>query len=161
MDYQLNLFRQNRENILELLGNITLEQGNTIPEGFRNNVIWNAGHTQVAQEFLLYFSSGMPMNIPEEYLPSFGVGTMAREYSAEEFKALKNHLRQTADKVENDYLNGVFSAGDYKEYNSDYFGPTTRNFKEAFQFNVFHEGVHFGYMLAQLRVLSEGGVIFR
>jgi hypothetical protein len=116
MDYQLNLFRQNRENILELLGNITLEQGNTIPEGFRNN---------------------------------------------EEFKALKNHLRQTADKVENDYLNGVFSAGDYKEYNSDYFGPTTRNFKEAFQFNVFHEGVHFGYMLAQLRVLSEGGVIFR
>ena len=161
MNYQLSLFNQNRQNILQILDNITLEQGNAIPAGYRNNILWNAGHTLVAEEFLLYLSSGLPLNIPEEYLKQFGAGSQAREYIAEEFEAIKSHLRTTAKKVEIDYQSGLFSKNKYAGYTSEYFGPTMTNFDEAFQFNLLHEGVHFGYMLAQLRAQSEGETIFR
>ena len=162
MNYQLNLFRQNRENTLELLDNITLEQGNAIPKGFRNNIIWNAGHTLVAQEFILYYFSGLPMNVPQEYVPMFGPESKAREYTAEEFSTLKDHLRQTMEKVGHDYRNGALSKKDYTPYTSPYFGPSMSDIDEGFQFNVLHEGVHFGYMLALRRALSDGAEkIFR
>ena len=161
MNYQLSLFNQNRQNILEILDNITLEQGNTIPQGYRNNIIWNAGHTLVAEEFLLYHSSRLPMSIPEDYLTEYGSGSQVRKYTAEEFEALKSHLRTTTKKVEKDYQNGLFSTNDYKSYTSEYFGPTMTNIEEAFQFNLLHEGVHFGYILAQLRAQADGETIFR
>lgn len=162
MNYQLNLFRQNRENILELLDQITLEEGNATPQGFRNNIIWNAGHTLMAQEFLLYYFSGLPMNVPEEYPAMFGAGSMARTYTAAEFRTLKEYLRQTLEKVPQDLARGAFSEKEYNPYSSEYFGATMSNIDEAFQFNVLHEGVHFGYMLALRRALSDGAErIFR
>lgn len=161
MNYQISLFRQNRDNILKILDRITLEQGNTIPEGYRNNIIWNAGHTLVAQAFLIYRSSELPLNIPEDYLKEFGAGSQAREYTAEEFEAIKSYLRSTTQKVRSDYQNGLFSKSKYAGYTSEYFGPTMTSIEEAFQFNLLHEGVHFGYMLAQLRAQVKGEVIFR
>jgi hypothetical protein len=103
----------------------------------------------------------LPLNIPEDYLKEFGTGSQAREYTAEEFEELKSHLRSTAIKLENDYKNELFSKNKYGGYTSEYFGPTMTNIEEAFQFNLFHEGVHFGYMLAQLRVQAKVEVIFR
>ena len=51
MNYTLNIFTQNRKNMLNLLRGYTLEQINKIPAGFNNNLVWNAGHSLFAQQF--------------------------------------------------------------------------------------------------------------
>ncbi|WP_407635809.1 DinB family protein [Solitalea canadensis] len=37
----------------------TIDQLNKVPAGFNNNLIWNIGHEIVAQQALIYKSSGL------------------------------------------------------------------------------------------------------
>lgn len=60
-----------REVILKILDNYTLEQLNKIPEGFSNNLIWNAGHCLSVQQALVYKLSGLPGNISEEFMAKY------------------------------------------------------------------------------------------
>ena len=40
MKLQFNLLRKGRELILKSIDGLTLEQMHTIPEGFKNNIVW-------------------------------------------------------------------------------------------------------------------------
>ena len=72
------------------------------------------------------------------------------------------NYQQVMEEVERDYRTGVFQANTYQGYTSEYFGLTMTDIDQALQFTVFHEGVHFGYMLALRRALAEQGEkIFR
>lgn len=71
--FKINL--SSRNVLLTFLENYSLEQLNTIPEGFSNNLIWNIGHIVVVQQLLTYHLSGLPTMISEEMIAKYRKGT--------------------------------------------------------------------------------------
>lgn len=144
----LSTFEQNRKNIIGLLQNHGLGQVNSIPSGCHNNLIWNAGHLLVSQQFLLYHFSSLPMpEFVQQLAPKYGSGsTPDGNASQSELDMIISQLNLTAKQVIKDFNDGLFST--YKSYTSEYFGITMNNIEQAIYFNTYHEAFHFGFMSA-------------
>ncbi|MFH6966229.1 DinB family protein [Flavobacterium sp. FlaQc-28] len=135
-----------REVILKILDNYTLEQLNKIPEGFSNNLIWNAGHCLSVQQALVYKLSGLPGNISEEFMAKYKKGTKPEgDVSQDEVDEIKRLLLSTLKQVESDFEKGIFV--NYMEYSTS-IGYTLKNIEGALDFNNYHEGLHTGVMMS-------------
>ncbi len=148
MQSVLHTFKQNRKNIVSLLGEHSLGQVNTIPPGFNNNLLWNAGHLLLSHQYLLYHFSGLSMpEYVKELGPKYGSGTIPDgKASQAECDLITDHLNSSIEQFIGDYNYGLFKT--YKEYTSEYFGITLHNIEEAIQFTIYHEAFHFGFMNA-------------
>lgn len=64
--YTIDLINSIRKQFTDLVSNSTLEQLNTIPKGFNNNIAWNFGHIIVSGYGLVFVSTGVnpSVNIP-------------------------------------------------------------------------------------------------
>jgi hypothetical protein len=58
-------------NSISNASGIYLDQLNTIPEGYSNNLIWNIAHIIVLQQMLVYKLSGLPMMISDEMVEEY------------------------------------------------------------------------------------------
>lgn len=138
--------RKSRELLLPFLENYTMAQLNKIPEGFNNNMFWNIAHIIVTQQRIVYSLSGLPMHITESMANTYKIGTRPeRDVTEAEAASLKSLLFTTIAKTEEDYKNGIFKT--YREYTTE-FGYTLTSAEDAIQFNNYHEGIHFGTILA-------------
>jgi hypothetical protein len=128
-----------------------LEQLNTIPDRFSNNIIWNIGHVIAAQQSLVYKTSNLPMHITDEYFDKYKPGTKptgaVSQNDVDEIKAL---LTLMIEKTETDLANGRFVS--FTERNT-ITGFHLGNLKDALVFNNYHEGLHLGYMKSIARFL--------
>ena len=70
----------------------------------------------------------------------------------EEVNEIKDLLLTTIDKTKVDYSDGIFKS--YQEYTVSTTGNTLTNIDEAFQFIMFHEGMHLGYVMALQRAIK-------
>ncbi len=141
--FDINL--SSRNILLKFLENNSLEQLNTIPDGFSNNLIWNIGHIVVVQQMLVYNLSGLPMFISDEMVEKYKKGTKPETpVTQEEVEQLKKLLYVTLEQTKQDFVNGVFK--EYKAFTT-MSGFNIRNAQEAMEFNNYHEGVHTGVMM--------------
>lgn len=141
--FDINL--SSRNVLLKFLENYSLEQLNSVPEGYTNNLIWNIGHIVVVQQMLVYHLSGLPMLVSPEIVEKYKKGTKPEvSVSQEEVEQIKGLLYATLEQTKKD-----FSAGFFKEYNvfTTMSGFHIRNAQEAMEFNNYHEGVHTGIMM--------------
>ena len=151
MESVLKTWTTSRNLYLKFFENYTLEQLNTVPKGFNNNLIWNIGHIIVAQQGLVYHNSGLPMYIPDELLGLYKPGSKpTTTTSQKEVDELKSLLISLVEKAKKDFAEGKFVT--YKEY------TTTTGFHltsvvDAMVFNNFHEGLHLGYMMSLRKFL--------
>lgn len=137
---------QNRKLLYKILDNTPKEQLLEIPEGFRNNIWWNIAHVVVTQQLLVYKFSGLQMRVPDEYVEKFKKGTVPDGTATdEEMETIENFLISTADWAKEDYESGLFE--DFDEYTTS-LNVTLKNAEDAITFNVFHEGLHLGAILA-------------
>lgn len=143
----LDLLIQTRVNFRKLLESIPEEKLFVIPEGYKNNIIWNFAHNIVTQQALLYRLAGLPMSINAELLEKFKKGT---EASSEFVPGLKDEVvlasYETLEQLQLDILTPDKFAN-YQEYPTSY-GVELKNFNQAMQFNNMHEALHFGYAMA-------------
>jgi hypothetical protein len=148
MEQILRTFEQNRKNVITLLQNHSLDQLNVIPTGFNNNIIWNAGHLLVAQQFVLYHFSNLPMpDFVQQLAPKYGSGTRPDGNAGQaELDLIIDELRLSTQQVINDFNDGLFRT--YQSYTSEYFNITMNNIEEAIHFDTYHEAFHFGFMNA-------------
>ncbi len=143
-DFQL--LQSCRKNIIELLNQHSDRELNVIPKNFNNSLIWNAGHSLVTQQLLLYYLSGNEMRIPLEWVDLFKKGTRPEsELNSNTISEIKKLLQSTAGQVEGDYKNGIFE--EYKPYMTS-FGFAINSIEDAISFNHLHESLHLGYMMA-------------
>lgn len=141
--FDINL--SSRNILLKFLENNSLEQLNTIPEGFSNNLIWNIGHIVVVQQMLVYNLSGLPMFISDDMVEKYKKGTKPEApVTPEEVEQIKDLLYATLEQTKKDFANGVFK--EYKAFTT-MSGFNIRNAQEAMEFNNYHEGVHTGVMM--------------
>mgnify|MGYP000675125308 CR=1 FL=1 len=146
MTWDLDITLKNRIILKSFLEHFTLQELNKIPEGFKNNIIWNIAHTIIIQQILVYKLSGLPTLVSETLIEMYKKDTKPeRDVSQEEVEEIKALLFTTIKKTEEDYNNGLF-----KTFNS--YTVSTKsiltNVEEATGFNNFHEGIHLGYILA-------------
>ena len=111
-----------RERYLQYLEGFSLEQLAVIPEGFRNNLLWNISHAIVTQQLYCY------------YIPT-----------QEEVDTLKELLISTQAQMEEDYQKGIFTT--YTDYLTGLNYPL-RCVEDAIYFNNTHEGMHLGLVIA-------------
>ena len=136
----------------ELLESLSLEQLNTVPNNFRNNIFWNIKHVVVTQQLLVYNLSELPMALSKEEVDSYRKGSeVTAAVSQEDVDLLRKQLFSTLDKTRADYNKGLFSR--YNEYTVST-GTTLTDVDEAIEFNNFHEGLHLGYCMAMKRALG-------
>ncbi len=146
MNSIFEITRTSRKMIAPFLENYTLEQLNTIPEGFSNNLIWNIAHVVVTQQLLVYKLSGLPMMISDDLVEKYKKATKPEQFATQsEVDEIKALLLSTIDQTEKDFENNVFK--NFTEY------PTSTGFvlktvEDAMDFNKFHEGLHLGIMMS-------------
>jgi hypothetical protein len=131
---------------------MTIEEINKMPSGFNNNIMWNIAHLIAAQDSLFYIKSGHPLrNITQEYFDDYKPGSKPEKaVSADEFELIKALLFTSVEGLEKDLELDIF--GKYPTWTTRY-GVDIENANDALTLLAFHDGLHFGYMLAQKRVL--------
>lgn len=151
MEFQFETLRVTRANVLNLLNAHSLEQLNQIPEGFSNNLIWNAGHLVVTQQLLVFGLAGLPLMVPGETVAAFRKGSQpVGDVSQEAVDQIKEWLISTPEMMANAYQDDL-SQVDFKHYPTS-FGIELTSVNEAITFNNVHEGIHLGIMM-ELRKL--------
>jgi hypothetical protein len=151
MDWTFDITLKNRILLKNFLENHTLEELNTVPEGFNNNIIWNIAHTIVTQQLLTYKLSGLPMLVSDEMVITYQKGSkVRRNVSQAEVDEIKSLLFSTVEKTKDDYNNKRFKS--YTEYTTST-NSTMKKVEDAIVFNNFHEGIHLGYILALIKSL--------
>jgi len=148
---QLEITLQNRKNLHDVLTQTPKADLLKIPEGFRNNIWWNIAHVVVTQQLLVYKLSGLKMRVSEALVDKFKKGTVPDGTATdEEIKAIAGFLISTIEWTREDYEAGLFQ--DYNEYTTSA-KVTLRNAQDATDFNLFHEGIHIGAILALKKML--------
>ncbi|MBB6462699.1 DinB family protein [Flammeovirga kamogawensis] len=140
-----NVFRTNREIYQKFLEGYSLQQLNTIPEGFNNNLLWNIAHVIVVQQSLVYKLTGTPTYISDALIQKYTIGTKPDgKATQEEVDELKKLIISLGVKMEEDYETGKFKQ--LKEYTTKT-GFTLKTVEDAITFNTYHEGIHLGILL--------------
>lgn len=141
-----------RQLMLKVIENLTIDELNAIPEGFKNNIAWNIAHLMVSQQLLCYRLSGIACEVSEEMIESFRKGSAPNyKVSESEFETIKSQFLKLPEKLDVDYKDGIFI--NYGEYTTSV-NVTLSNIEEAIDFNLFHEGIHLGIILQLKKLVS-------
>ena len=144
MKREFAILNATRQNIIKALDGLSLEALNKIPEGFNNNIIWNAAHVVVTQQLLCYALSGNKLRVPEHVIAAYRKGSKpGMPATQEEVDQAKKWLTESIDWIQEDYSKGIFT--EYKEYPTS-FGYTITSIEDAIAFNNVHEAMHLGWI---------------
>ena len=145
MDATFRIWQTSRGLYQNFLDNYSLDQLNTIPAGMSNNLIWNIGHVIVSQQKLVYALSGLPMHIPDSLFEKYQNGSRPDGKTTQaEVDEIKKLLSEMVEKTKSDFETGVFK--EFHPYQTKT-GFHLGTWKEAMEFNNYHEGIHLGIML--------------
>ena len=149
----INSIRKPRLFLLSLLDTLTLDELNTIPQGFNNNIIWNAGHIIAAQQGVCYRRAGLPMLVSEDFFMAYKPESKPMEpVTADDVAQIRELLQSTINQLEADYNAGLFA--NYPTWQTRYGGLQIASIEQAIAFLPFHEGMHLGYTLALKRLIT-------
>ncbi|PWL40084.1 damage-inducible protein DinB [Flagellimonas aquimarina] len=152
MEKLLDIALKNRKILQYYLLKTQKEDLFKVPKGFNNNIWWNIAHVVVTPQLLVYNLSGLDFTIEEELINKYRKGTFPEgKPSAEEVEKITEYLFSTLETIKEDYKQGKFN--NYKEYMTS---PKVvlQSVQDALSFNVFHEGLHLGAILALKKALA-------
>lgn len=142
-----------RHALLSIINQFSVEDLNKIPEGYNNNLIWNFAHCIVSTQFMCYGSTGNPVGISKELTEKYKRGSKPDSEAPateEEINYWKELALSSVKQIEADANSGILST-----YHSWSIGKhySVDSLEDALEFCHFHEGSHYGYMLALKRFL--------
>lgn len=154
MEFTFSVLENTRTIFKNIIETHSLEDLNTIPKGFNNNIIWNIGHVVVSEQLLAYKLSGLESTLSDEMINAFRKDSKPKQnLSKTEVNEIKSLLTSTLEKTKEDYYNDVFE--NYNAYTVSTTGNTLTSIDEALQFIAIHEGLHYGYVLALIKALGK------
>jgi len=149
MQKQFDTLKKSRLLILKIIENLTIEQLNKIPVGFKNNIAWNITHLVVTQQLLCYKLSGLDCLISEEMIANFQKGTTPTyTISEDEFNTIKEQFLELPEQLKKDYNHKLFK--NYIEYKTSV-NIKLNSIEDGIIFNLYHEGIHLGIILQLLK----------
>lgn len=135
-----------RKNILNTISELTLEQLNTVPNGFNNSIGWNFAHCLVTQQILCYKLSGLSMYFDEKVTEKFMKGSSGKAVlSKVDYDYFIEISMELIEKLENDYNAGVFN--NFTQYQSS-FNYELKTIEDAITLVASHEALHLGVIMS-------------
>lgn len=133
---QINLVRQNTLNEMQELSE---EEADQMPEGFRNTIRWNLGHIYTVQNALLSKFGGKEVDMPSPYLELFAPGTKPADWKGDipTLGAMKEKLENQPEQLKKAL------AGQLDEEAVESF-KSLSTVGEILTFTMYHEGMHVG-----------------
>ncbi|MBP7173635.1 MAG: DinB family protein [Cloacibacterium sp.] len=151
MNHHFQCHKQIRRNLLEILKSTSHEDLLAIPDGFNNNIYWNIAHCVATHQLLCYYLSGNSFRIDKYWIEQYKKGTLANlDVKPSEVEDLGYLLTETSKIMIKDYDANFFT--EYTPYTTS-LGIDLKSIQDAIIFNNIHEGLHYGYVLAQRRAL--------
>ncbi|PHS54281.1 MAG: damage-inducible protein DinB [Lutibacter sp.] len=145
MQQHFDTLKKSRQLTLKVINGLTIEQLNKIPEGFKNNIVWNVAHLVVTQQLLCYKLAGLDCLVSDEMIANFQKGTAPTDTISEpEFETIKEQFLQLPTKLKEDYSTNMFK--NYSEYKTSV-DVTLNSIEDGIIFNLYHEGIHLGIIL--------------
>jgi len=139
MEREFDILKIGRNHLLNLLDKLNEDELVEIPEGFNNNILWNAGHIVTTQYRLCYGMAGLELAMPGEYIALYSKGTTPRDWRQTPDIIELKKLIADVDTLQNDYKKGLFK--NFKPYETSY-GYLLKNIEDAIAFNNIHEAIH-------------------
>ena len=142
----LDVARRTRKSVVQIVDALPPDALTVIPPGHSNHVLWNVGHLVVTMQSLVYGLSGLPLGVPDGWLDDFRKGTTPQDgVAAAPYAQVREHFLTLPDQTEADVRAGTFRQ--YREYRTTP-GVVLASVADALRFNLFHEGIHLGTILA-------------
>lgn len=142
----LSIFQQNRSYIEQIMGSVSDAQMLAMPDGFDNNIAWNLGHLIVVQQSLIYRLSGLDTLTTRRHVVQFSPGTSPADWkTAPDLAEVRSLLTQSTQKMVADANTNLFQS--FTPYTTTT-GFNLNTFANAVTFNLYHEGLHFGAIMA-------------
>lgn len=130
----------NRKMFESYLNGLSLQDLFKIPNGYRNNIVWQVGHIISVQQQLVYLRSGLPLKIPVEFSKKYGRGSTPDEViNEEDFNEIKSLLFNPIEELEKDLQSNIFE--NYEPLTT-LPGMVLSNVNDALEFNNFHDTIH-------------------
>ncbi|MGG3574646.1 DinB family protein [Bacillus gobiensis] len=132
-----------RDELLQLVEDVSDEAANMIPHGWNNNIRWNLGHIYLDQYLWIHTLTKEEVPVSMCFNGWFGFGTSPKQFTHETptFQELIKLLNQQPDEIK----------GRYKDRLEEQFPPTEMGMHTIEQVlirTIFHEGLHTGAILA-------------
>ena len=145
-DEALAMQRASRTQIQKIYNNFNFDRLNSIPAGFSNNLIWNAGHVLATMELLTYGLAGLPLPSGQDFIDRYRKGSRPTPPCPDkDYEIIGMGLQASTQRLELDLQTLDFSK--FRTYTTSY-GVTLNSIEEALNFNNMHEAMHLGTMLA-------------
>ena len=135
-----------RQKNIEVIKSIPVKLLTVIPDGFSNNIYWQAGHILTVQDSLIYRRCGLDMHLDQSYLTYFAKGTSPKDFDAgiPAIEMLFQQSERTLNQLKTDL--DRFARIPYPEPVEVSFGLTLNSFSDAVCALPFHEAYHLGTM---------------
>ena len=137
---QLSAFR---EDLLYVLEDVTEEEAELIPNGFRNNIRWNMGHILLDQYTWIYFQLNEETPY-KEWEKFFGFGTTPDDFTKEtpNYSELLTLLKTQPNYIRETFMNRLSE----KLLKVTELEMSTVG--EVLPRTMYHEGLHIGTIMA-------------
>ena len=146
--------KQTRTTFIGLIEGLSIDEINTIPEGFRNNIGWNFGHIVVSTQGLCYRRTEVQPDREIRFLSAYAKGTAPTNWiGEEELGILKSQAIETILRIEQDYADGVFAS--ITPYATETYGLEMDTIEKVFTVTLAHDNLHFGYATALRKAVYE------
>ena len=146
--------KQTRIAFIQLIDALSIDEINSIPKGFRNNIGWNFGHIVVSTQGLCYRRTNVQPDREIPFLAAYAKGTVPTNWvTAEELLALKVQAEETILQIEQDYGNGVFAT--ITPYATATYGLGMDTIEKVLTVTLAHDNLHLGYAAALRKAVHE------
>lgn len=146
--------KQTRTVFTQLIDGLSMDEINTIPDGFRNNIGWNFGHIVVSTQGLCYRRTGVQPDREIPFLASYTKGTAPTNWiDMEELTLLKSQAVETIQQIEQDYKNGVLTR--ITPFSTSTYGVEMDTIEKVFTVTLAHDNLHLGYVTALKKAVQE------
>ena len=153
MQDTFHITHKNREAIVNLSKTLSLDELNTIPKGFNNNILWNMGHMVAVQQLLVYGLSKTPYKVDQWIIDNFkNKSKPEKPYTLAEYDNVVNAMLNTILQMEADYSDKVF--GPVTPFISKSLNTTIDTLEGIIKFNSFHEGLHTGVIQKYVQLIK-------
>jgi len=152
MKEEINNMRKVRAYLLNAIKDLNVEQLNTIPDNFNNNIIWNMAHLISAQQGVCYKRAEISMHVNEDFFNAYKPGSKpVKPLTETEIEDVKKLLLTSLDLLETDIDKNAFEG--YKTWTTRY-DVEIKNINDIINFLQFHEGLHMGAIMALKNIVK-------
>jgi len=155
MDKSLEIIINFRKFLLAKIETLTVEQLNTIPEHFSNNIIWNVAHMNAVLQALCYANSGLPILVDENYFHPFLPGTKpVNVISENKVNNIKEQFITSLSQLNKDLDLGLFRTYKKAEKIEKVYNINVETIDDAIKYVTHHDGSHYHAILALKRTIE-------